>query len=442
MFDDVKEMYKNKEQMRQKISETLERLEEMLEDAPDMGPVNDVVVEEAKKELRQMRRLIADKRPPRFAIVGRRGAGKSSLINAIFGEYVAEVGHEKAMTGKPEWWTYESDNGKIDILDTRGFQEGSEPDKETEADSAEASIKREISEQLPDAILFIVKATNIDSAIDGDLEALQDISDEISRKYGHPLPLIAVVTNCDVVEPKPTHLHKPAEMDDRDLNEKRKRIHQLESMLEQRIRDKTDLGDSLTQVHGVSAYMSWRDDGSIRADHRWNIGSLVQYMTEELPEEAQFEFARLARVKFVQQNMANRVTTAASTIAAGIAAVPSPVADIVPITTTQTSLVAIIAFLSGRELGTQAITEFMGAMGVNVAAGFGARELARALVQTIPVYGSAISAAIAYGTTYGLGRAATAYFIGDADKEEAQNIFNEQMEVGKQKYENKDSDTQ
>jgi uncharacterized protein (DUF697 family) len=165
-------------------------------------------------------------------------------------------------------------------------------------------------------------------------------------------------------------------------------------------------------------------------------------MTEELPEEAQFEFARLARVKFVQQNMANRVTTAASTIAAGIAAVPSPVADIVPITTTQTSLVAIIAFLSGRELGTQAITEFMGAMGVNVAAGFGARELARALVQTIPVYGSAISAAIAYGTTYGLGRAATAYFIGDADKEEAQNIFNEQMEVGKQKYENKDSDTQ
>ena len=436
MFDDIKEMYENREQMREQINETLDRLETILEDVPNVGSVKELVLEEARKEVKVMRKLLQDKREPRFAIVGRRGAGKSSLINAIFGQEVAEVGHEEATTGKPEWWSYQSENGEIQILDTRGFQEGSDPNQETIDDSAQASIKNEISEQLPDAILFLVKAKEVDSAIDGDLEAIENIANTVSEKYGEPLPLIAVLTHCDVVEPKTVKLHEPADTDDRDVEEKRSRVKKLESILEDKIREKTDLGDSLSRVLGVSSYMSWRGDGSMRADQRWRIAPLVEYLTDELPQEARFEFARLARVKFVQRRIANRLVTAASTITAGIAAVPTPVADIVPITTTQTTLVGGIAFLSGRELGTEAITEFLGAMGVNAAAGFGAREVARALVQTIPGYGSAISAAIAYGTTYGLGQAAITYFIGNADEEEAREVFQEQQKVGKQMYKN------
>jgi predicted GTPase len=44
------------------------------------------------KEIHIIQELIMHSRPPRIMIIGRRGAGKSSLINAIFQEEVAAVG--------------------------------------------------------------------------------------------------------------------------------------------------------------------------------------------------------------------------------------------------------------------------------------------------------------------------------------------------------------
>jgi len=38
-----------------------------------------------------MKELLIDARAPKLLLVGPRGSGKSSLINAIFGEYVAEI---------------------------------------------------------------------------------------------------------------------------------------------------------------------------------------------------------------------------------------------------------------------------------------------------------------------------------------------------------------
>ncbi|MFW5968700.1 MAG: hypothetical protein ACOCV2_14345, partial [Persicimonas sp.] len=79
--------------------------------------------------------------------------------------------------------------------------------------------------------------------------------------------------------------------------------------------------------------------------------------------------------------------------------------------------------------------EFIGAMGVNAGAAYGLRQLARSLVKLLPVAGSAVSAAVAYGGTYALGRAAVAYFIGDADKEAAREVFEEVKEEAADEYE-------
>ena len=68
-----------------------------------------------------------EKRPPALVLVGRRGAGKSSLVNALFGAKVAELGHVTAQTGRGRWYDYERDGGSMSILDTRGVQEGSPP---------------------------------------------------------------------------------------------------------------------------------------------------------------------------------------------------------------------------------------------------------------------------------------------------------------------------
>jgi uncharacterized protein (DUF697 family) len=82
----------------------------------------------------------------------------------------------------------------------------------------------------------------------------------------------------------------------------------------------------------------------------------------------------------------------------------------------------------------EAATEFIAAMGVNAGAAFGFRQAARALVQFVPIAGNAVSAAIAYGATYALGKAAIAYFIGDADEEEARDIFERQKAEAKNEF--------
>src|SRR5690625_5710374 len=74
-----------------------------------------------KEEISSLRSFVVGARPARLAIVGRRGAGKSSLINAFFGELKAEVGDYKSQTGTGAWYLFESELGGIDILDTRGL---------------------------------------------------------------------------------------------------------------------------------------------------------------------------------------------------------------------------------------------------------------------------------------------------------------------------------
>src|ERR1700687_773603 len=103
------------------FARAIERIEELLERLP-LG-----VAKEVRVRIATLRTLLLDKRPPAFVLVGRRGAGKSSLVNALFGAKVAELGHVTAQTGRGRWYDYEREGGAMSILDTRGLQEGSVP---------------------------------------------------------------------------------------------------------------------------------------------------------------------------------------------------------------------------------------------------------------------------------------------------------------------------
>ena len=420
--------------IRGEISDVLKQIEGLI-DEMDIPFASQI-----KEELGEMRRFLTDHRPPRLALVGRRGSGKSSLINAIFGEQVAEVGHERATTGEAKWWDYEGERGTIEVLDTRGFQEGSSPTQEDVADSAKESIKRALDDRPTDAVVFLTKATEVDAAIGGDIEALKELSDWLEDTYGHRPPVVAVVTHCDILEPKKVELHNPDDFDPRDIEEKEDRVKRITSDLKQKIREEDELRDQLYGPIGVSAYISWRDDGTMRYDDRWHIDRLTEYLVDELPDEAKFELARLSQVKFVQRKIANRLVHASSIVSGGIGAAPTPIADIAPLTAVQVVMVIGIGYLSGRDLDMKAATEFIAAMGLNAGAAFGFREAARALVQLIPVAGNAVSGAIAYGATFGLGKAAIAYFIGDADEDEARQVFENQRKEAADDYDDESPD--
>ncbi|MGA0558393.1 GTPase family protein [Larkinella sp. VNQ87] len=403
--------------LQSQISEVLQKLESLLERVPE------TVGKEVRQQLREFRQLLVDTRAPRFALVGRRGSGKSSLINAIFGQKVAEVGHEKAQTGEATWWPYSGELGAIEILDTRGLQEGSRPDEADAAHSPVESILTALKAKAPDIILFLIKATEADAGIDPDLEALKIISQTVEKVHTYRPPILVVATHCDTLEPKNVRLHQPENEDPEDLKEKLDRVAAIENHLRTKFEADPYLKESLITVLGVSSYQSWKND-RLRSDERWRIDTLLDYLFNELPKEGKLAFARLSQVRSMQETIASRLTQIVAAICGGIAAVPIPFGDIVPITGLQIALISAIAYVAGRQLSQETAREFLTAIGATISAGLVLREVARASIKFLfPGGGSVISAGIATSATLGIGKAATAYFIQNVSLEQAKRIF-------------------
>ncbi|MBX3231117.1 MAG: 50S ribosome-binding GTPase [Labilithrix sp.] len=405
--------------VRKAIAENIKRVEEMMQFLPLHGDT----IRELRGKVALLRTILLEQRAPAFALVGRRGAGKSSLVNALFGAKVAEVGHVKAQTGRGKWFDHTSERGTISVLDTRGIQEGSKPDESDTSLDAVKSILVELKRKVPDVIVFLVKATETDSAIDADLDALERIYAEVERHHKFRPPLVAVATHCDVLEPKATRLH----LDDdprEDIDEKLNRVGEVEHHLEEKIKARGKLAPHLQWTRGISSYMSFKADGALRSDERWRIDELVGALFKHVPDATRGTLVRIARVRGLQEQLATDLTRATAVICTGIAAIPIPVADLFPITAMQAALVGAIAWLSGRPLDRRGATEFLAAMGANVGAGMVLREGFRALMKVVtPGYGSIISGAIAFAGTMAIGAAARQFFLRGGTVEDARKAF-------------------
>jgi predicted GTPase len=400
------------------ISETVRRLEEMLDRVPDP------LARDIRQKISHLRALLLEQRSPNLVLVGRRGAGKSSLINAFFGARVAEVGHVKAQTGQGRWFDVQGELGTLSILDTRGLQEGSRPEEHDAADTPLDSILAEVRRKAPDALLFLIKASEVDSAIDADLDVLTHIASAVEQAHGLRPPLIGVVTHCDLLEPKRTDLHLPESQDPAELQEKLRHVEAAERQLRDKLRSRPELRGELVNVLGVSTYLSWRPDGTIRSDERWRLGELAQVLFRELPEQGRLVLARVTRVRTLQEELATTLTRAMASLCMGLAVVPIPVADIIPITSAQLSLIAGIGWISGRQLDLKASGEFLTALGVNVGAAFALREAARALIKFVfPGAGNVVSGAVAFAGTLAIGTAARAFFLRGVSAEEAHRLY-------------------
>ncbi len=163
-------------------------------------------------------------------------------------------------------------------------------------------------------------------------------------------------------------------------------------------------------------------DADLRVEIEGNATE-AEEICDALPPAAKLEFARLTDARGAQRKIAASSLKSFTAVCSVIGVQPIPLADLPILTALQTLMVGMIIHVSGRRFTPRLVAEFVGALGVNFGIGLAFREGARALVKVVPIWGNAISGAVAGAGTYAIGRAAIAYFVDEAPREKAREIF-------------------
>ncbi|MEP9408146.1 GTPase [Peribacillus frigoritolerans] len=399
------------------------------------GQVDKLPISQSKKtkmldQLLKLKTMTVDAREPRIALVGRRGSGKSSLINAMFGQERQYVSSVKSGTGKGKWLWYPSDaEPKIRLLDSRGLGESEAPTEEFEEDTPLDELIKAVTEEQPDVFLFLIKAKEADSRIEEDLQELNKLRKIVKENHHYDVPVICVVTQVDELDP-PHYKQVPFDANPK----KKKNIDEAIALMSKRFKDSEI---PLLNIIPTCSYIDFDESGNIEYDMRWNIDLLSDYLIEALPSEAKLKTAKAMQSQFVKKKFARTIVGTFTAIAGLIGAEPIPFADFPILTGIQGLMIVVIGFIADKEINTKTASEFIAALGINVGIGLLVREGVRAAVRFIPGVGLVVSGAVAGAVTYGIGQAAIAYFLENKNIDQAKEAYKN----ANKEYKNEDIDS-
>ena len=188
---------------------------------------------------------------PRVAAVGRRGAGKSALLNALAGAPLARTGDVADTTIRARAWGFDGPHGRFVWLDAPGFRAGGRAGRLVDVAEAVRAFG-------PSVVALCVAATEVDAAIDGDLDDLARVAEVTDA------PLVALATRVDELEPPDVALPP---FDDAD---KQRHIAASVATLAGHLAARKVEAPVLP----VCALADWRD-GSLAHDARWNLDAVA-----------------------------------------------------------------------------------------------------------------------------------------------------------------------
>lgn len=312
------------------------------------------------RELTPVKTLFLLQRAPRVILLGERQASRSGVVNALFNRPIADAAEDAIQAAG---WQEFAGAGVLRLLDAR-----------RPADIGE--LARPLAAEPADLCLFVQSTTGAGAGLEADLD--------------HAMAVLEKTTGGSEGRPKMICIAASAEA----------------SAAFDQLRKRPGLAARLAGVVALA-----------------DAGTLSASAAIELPPEAQLEMARLSGNKTLQKELAGVVIRSATAISGAVGAQPIPLADFPILTSLQAAMVASIMHVSGREMSTRLAGEFLGALGANVGIGLALREGSRAAVKLLPVWGNAISGAVAAAGTFALGRAATAYFIEGLSMADARRVF-------------------
>ncbi len=410
---------------------------EIVDNLPEIIPHK--VKEELKsiilndKELKELMDGIENNRPPRIFLIGRTGVGKSSLINALCGAYVADVSDTMSCTSKTE--SYRCKKGEktvMEILDTRGIAESLSID---EKQSAEKVLIDDMKKFSPDVAILILNSTHRDD-VDKDVIMLKQLSDDYENINKTKLPIIVAINKCDEVSP--TRFKNPEEYPEQKINN----IEEIRKYYKEII---IKNGLKVNEIICISSLIDWKTKDDIEVVHadiknmsenerynleiafdgRYNMDILIDELEKSIEDSnARMGLRLAARIDAVVVNVANKLNKIFSGISAAVAATTLiPIQDMPILIALQMTLVTLIASLSGRKISMDTAKEFIGSVFGIAGGGFTLRTIARELVKVFPGIGTAVSSGIAYSGTYAMGKAAIAYYIEKKSIEDVRKIY-------------------
>ncbi|NMO18722.1 DUF697 domain-containing protein [Pyxidicoccus fallax] len=342
------------------------------------------VGEETQQQVRDEARRAADRFEqenvlPTFLLCGKTGAGKSSLLNALAGAAVQEVGVVPT-TQAPGEVRLEEGALCLRAIDVAGFGE---------ADRHEERL-RVMLEQLRRVQLVLMVVGHPDRA----LEMESSFLDAMRKRAGSPelaLPVVVAASKIDLANP--AKVWEPASLD---LDNPR--TNKEHAIVQWRHYVAATLGRHLpTQVVACSASEFWND----RAN-QYGIDALRLTLYEALPEAARTWFARIVNDERLRERRANEIVLGSAGLAATAALQPVPlIPDACLIAPIQVAMITGIAVTYGADPRKVDAVKLLGP----AVATMGGRLLFEQALKLIPGLGSVLGASVAGVITLSLGQA-------------------------------------
>lgn len=428
------------EQRMQNMKKFYIKAGDLIDKLPDAIPektrtmLKDTILGDA--ELKNLMEGIDSHRPPRIFLIGRTGVGKSSLINALCGSYVAAVSDTKSCTENAQVYKcMDGDRVLMEILDTRGIAESESLNTEI---SAEDMLINQVNEFSPDVAIMMLNCTHRDD-VNSDVSFLKKLAKSYADINSMRLPVVVVVNKSD--EMAPTRFKTPSEYP-------QNKIAKIQDVVQYYRGIIVKNGLKIDDIIAVSSLIDWQtpdgmeidvecidnlpqndiDNLQIAFDGRYNIDKLLDILEEAILDfEAQMGLRMAARLTEVVHRLARHLNTIFSGISGTVALTPIPVSDIYVLLIIQSALVCLIASLSGRDISLDTGKEFILSMGGIAGAGYVfrlvAQQASKFLNAVWPGSGSAVSSGIAALGTSAIGKAAIAYYIDGQDIDEAKKVF-------------------